>query len=863
MKPLNPVMAALLAAASATFASPGLAHAAKARPPKTPAGATRAPAADCLKALDDAGTDSVNALTCLVEKKPEARRDIGERLASLLQGKDPGRQYVADDLLKDETLMKGVLAVAREWPEKNAKTPAKVAVLYFVVGPETAELPAWAQVAALKTKFKPKMLWSDRFAEMMTSRHWSDAKQIKPSDAANSAVAFLEDAAAQAKAVLDDPRTKKAVEDSIAANETTGTVAPTVSGDGAPRNPLDGTGSGFGFEDLYVTGAEVRDVYGAKDDGFRRISMKIYSSRDANGNPINRIGIVDITPGDRDTPTGVRYLDISHTSKQTITFREGGRPYTVEVKPNGDVSLAREGMDGGATMTTTIQTLMDDRNRQIMASGTVKIPEKDGRTYYVLGQGGAKGSVMFFPADDVRADPHGEAHPALMGDISQVIGDGSTAPVSGKPDLGKLRNGDGYHLEYDERTHGWAVKPGPGDPPPTAKKDEPAAKPGQTPGGTTAPGGAADASTLEQAIALAKASGWVESDELNSGFSPEARAKIRLMTSDNAGKTGFNAVFDPSMKVPGNQSPIIIPSMELKNVRGLGDLVILTFPTMSQYYDYNAFAKFLVGDKTAQPRYIWTAESGVQDADSVELMLDMFAHHYPKVDPKLEGTVRQRIAKYAPSGGYHLSGKPVRVNLKVGDDVTREIWPRDIPKPSETGSNAGLTQQKGPGTVYTLAGGPDNGPFPASVSDGNWTRAQADEKSGIALYSGEETSLDGKGGSIQRKRWAIMVRYQKDSGTSRSKLITIFGEGADPDYFAKPKDLNMAGLAGQKLGDTAVLRMFTDSSDEGGGVAAYRNPSSAANARDPKANCVGPVLWWGNLTKALAQTACETDGKAD
>jgi hypothetical protein len=85
----------------------------------------------------------------------------------------------------------------------------------------------------------------------------------------------------------------------------------------------------------------------------------------------------------------------------------------------------------------------------------------DGEQYYVIGQGGGKGSLLFFPKEFLDRDPGGDAHPVLMGDVSQVLSDGSTAPIYGHPSLGNIY-GKRYHLELGNEGL-WRVIPGPGD----------------------------------------------------------------------------------------------------------------------------------------------------------------------------------------------------------------------------------------------------------------------------------------------------------------------------------------------------------------------------------------------------------------
>lgn len=870
MKPLKPVMAALLAASSAAFALPGIAF------------ADDAAHAQAVKDKDLLVPRYID----VIGRTPEARKGVGERLAKFVQGREPGKQYLTDGLLKDEKLLKSVLAVVKKWPEENKDKPGKVAKLYYVIGPEGADLPKWSPAEA-KGKFKPGLEWSGRLAEALKSAGWSDKKQVAQTDAANAIVAFLNDAADWAQKVLDDARTKEEGAGSVDRNDTTGAVVPTTGG---PRkNPLDASGAGFGFDDLYRTGAVTGKVYGPKDDGFRELSMKIYTVRNDDGTMQNMIGIVDIT--DPAAPYLPKYVPITAAGDQSITLRDGGRAYTVNIT-NGVVTVSRPDAkpgDGGAGLPpTSLGDLFKMRADQARASGTVRIPENGGQEYYVTGQADrigplARGEVLFFPKDALD-NPTGDPRllrPAAVAPVVMVDKDGVTVPVNWRPDLGSLPvgyNEDGtvktapFRLVFDARAKMWKVQAGAGDVDPATKK--PAAAPsapanpanpaGPTPSadGTTTPD-TSGATTLDQVIALAKQGGWSENDELNAAFDAETKAKLHIMAGTSEGKPAFAVFFDPSMGVKGNQFAFatVIGDQPLKKVRGLSHYVIMEYPKQAQYFDYRTFAKYVSGDKSAQPAYSWQETPGIQGVDDVDVALDMVRNNYKNVDPKLEGTVRARVKKYAPNGGYRLSGSAVTLGMTYGNDASREIWPKDLVKNPGTGNNDGMTEQKGPGTVYTLAGGQDVG-FPETMSEGGWKREQVDEKTGIALYSGEDTGLDSKGKATQYKRWAFMVRFKRDKDKpSRSRLITVFGEKGDNAYLAKPADLHMQGLADQEMGDTSILRMFINSTEAEGAISAYRTPASPGNAKDPARNCVGPVLWWG-MTKTQAEDACKTDSKA-
>jgi hypothetical protein len=142
-------------------------------------------------------------------------------------------------------------------------------------------------------------------------------------------------------------------------------------------------------------------------------------------------------------------------------MKDGGREYALRLSSSGDILLTRINTrygEGGA-LSTSLQELLAERNRQIMGQTTVMI---EGCAYYVLGQGDGAGSFLFFRKDDIDENPNGNAHPELMGYVAQVLSDGSTARISGHPRLGTLRNGDPFHLEFGDDGV-WRVVAGEGD----------------------------------------------------------------------------------------------------------------------------------------------------------------------------------------------------------------------------------------------------------------------------------------------------------------------------------------------------------------------------------------------------------------
>lgn len=220
------------------------------------------------------------------------------------------------------------------------------------------------------------------------------------------------------------------------------------------------------FDGMYRSGAKVADVYGPADDGYRTLSMKIYTFKLNDGALQSMLGIVDITPGDPATPYAPKFVPVTQSESTDFALKSGGRRYTLSVsmdQSQHDVLLTRQRFrpgEGGA-LSTSVEELARLRADQAATGDLVTI---GARQFYTLIQGGVHGSVLFFPREyiDARADIRDTLYlrPVAMGDVLKLDGDGLTVPMDGHPDIGMI-DGVAYHLEYDGAA--WSVVAGPGD----------------------------------------------------------------------------------------------------------------------------------------------------------------------------------------------------------------------------------------------------------------------------------------------------------------------------------------------------------------------------------------------------------------
>lgn len=229
-------------------------------------------------------------------------------------------------------------------------------------------------------------------------------------------------------------------------------------------------GTAFDFDGLYRRGAVVAYVWGPVDinSGYREISMKLYSIKQSDGSLLSMIGIVDIT--DPTHPYPPKLIPWYRDDPLHFQLKRGGREYVFRTwLENGlpMILFARQGAkDGeGGALSTSLEELYRVRADEAADGGLVTI---GARRFYTLGQGGSRGSVLFFSKETIdnrsgSADAR-ELRPEAMADVSEVDENGATVPVRGMPNIGVI-DGVAYHLERDASIGAWRVAPGNGDRP--------------------------------------------------------------------------------------------------------------------------------------------------------------------------------------------------------------------------------------------------------------------------------------------------------------------------------------------------------------------------------------------------------------
>lgn len=419
-----------------------------------------------------AAQDPINDLSGFIHKNPsKAAKDVGERLARLISQKE-GDDYLSAGLRGDASQVRRLEAQARAWAQGLVQDkPGDGAILLFVLGADGGG-PGWVTDPGLAAALaQEKTERRQLFLESM--KPWAGKMAgAKPKEEVG---AFLTDAVARSREVLSQARVKKEIFGNLAGMIGQDNADPVSSSGGGGARLNDAT-KGFSWESLYERGGVVMDI--TMGDVKRRMSMKIYTSPDAEGHLVDKIGIFDITYPNE--PFGRRF-GLSQGGEKTgvLDTRNPQSPkYTLKLTPTTDgdmaISFGNEELKGDV-IKTSLKELYEARARQAVAEGG-KI-SLDGKDFIVLGQGGAKGTLLFFPSDIEERLANGEnVKPELASEVNERSSDGRSVNVSGSPVLGKV--GDKfYRLVFNDKLKYWEVQEG--------KPDLPSSKPGE--GGSSTP----------------------------------------------------------------------------------------------------------------------------------------------------------------------------------------------------------------------------------------------------------------------------------------------------------------------------------------------------------------------------------------
>jgi len=866
MKPLNPIMAVLAIASVGVF--PLRALAADGVPPGV------------VIAVED--TNSITKLTDILSKNAVAKDDASARVADFLLLPDAAtnKTFVAADVG-----VKELQAVALDWAKKQ--TPGNLAMLYFVVGVGGPKAPDWVMNDDLlkKTVFPERKAEGrlrkalERFADPATA-------QIKKAKEKDDTIAFLNTALTAAQKIFDDPRPTPVVDASIDGNNNTGVKPP---------DTRRGAGSGLGaasqqytMKELYLDGAEVRDIAGAKDQHSRRISMKIYTRRDPVTNAlVNEIGIFDIT--DQNNIFGQRFPAGGGDQSFILDDRTPGhKRYELKFKtlPGGErqVVFGRPG-EGGSKIATTVSTLYNKRADQVAdLNNVVKVGDQE---FYVAPQGGKMGVLAMYPKGliDSRRGPGLDPRdliPGLYAEVSSRDADGrnQNAPrgALGGPHLGSV-GGKDYRLEFNAASGFWEVKDGPGNLPPKPKAE------GETSGGG---GGATDPATppgkpiAELEMLLLKLPECKKGDTAK--LAKDLEKTFGLVTCNKTNKPEDMEVFvlvpasvrtEQQMKyssitAEGNQ-----PAMHLLGGRMVDHYLVLQFDKQVHYLDLLKptargfdMAGFVADGKTGGD-----ANSGFKE---VPIFMDALSKYMGVTgqDTKALDEVPGRMAKmfggkpfvyiqasYRPEG----SGKQLVVNGAASGGGF-EVWPKFDP-PKGDGPESSQYASTGPANAMDgSVGSVDSALLDGIDLDKSMKGVAIHRTADIAIYQSKDPT-----GKSDPNQYFVMFRYDaldpkdpakpdgaKEKRTFRQKQFVVF-DSSNP----LPSGLGFQGLVGQTVIKDRVssgFRFIPGTNTERGVLAVFQEKQvSGENVKDKAANCVGPIIWWGFKDRDAALKVCRED----
>jgi tetratricopeptide (TPR) repeat protein len=224
-----------------------------------------------------------------------------------------------------------------------------------------------------------------------------------------------------------------------------------------------GQGTGFGWESLYRYGAVVQNMSFDASGNERTISLKIATYKE-NGFLHTYFEIFDST-----SPADIYHVKYSIDWRGTINVYLDDRtvPYkelvTLTITPYGDgdanITL-RPTNNASVSIKTSLNALLKELASQAVYGGqTMNV---GGRDFYILGQGGTIGSLLFFPPEIKNYLENGSVNdlmPKLVSNVDYLDSNHQTQYYMNS-DLGEV-NGTHYHLEYDGSF--WVAKPGRGE----------------------------------------------------------------------------------------------------------------------------------------------------------------------------------------------------------------------------------------------------------------------------------------------------------------------------------------------------------------------------------------------------------------
>lgn len=921
MTPRNPIMAAVLAAALG-LNSPGLSYAVETPQPQRPATPTCPPS--------ETETNSLNVLAAILHCEGAdgpAKRDIGNRLIAFVLSTDAqGPLFVSrallDSIPADKRTPEGIAAAAgteppgpyytaiREWTKRA--TPAEVAELYIVMG--DANPPAWVTShQRLRGSVRALSGPEDRRAGLVPglTRRWRDGNQGRipfQAEQLEQTSLFLFAAAADARGILNDPRTRAELRLSIETNVR----EPVVTAGPRPTRPGPVPQTGWQDPQYFTQGGAGGSLTGTgtRPDGSRGpvqapYYIKLESQRDAaTGALTNYVAVYD----NSENPPYIRRVPITARGEQAVQHGPDRWPLTLDIQPgeNGDynVSLRRSGArQAGNEIVTSISELARNRYEQAasmarMEDGSlsvVRIGDQD----YIAGRqiNGSAETVLFYPANADLANWRGLGARAAA---NVRVAQGTIGPPN--PDIGVV-SGNPFHLELENGA--WVVKPGRGTmPPPPAPA---ATNTGAGTGDPNSPAGVTDRR--------------VAADQTTGGnFTEDAQANAGL---DEATRTaGYRILSQPDPRNPQlKEYKILTPAGFLPNaderrrdnrtyggirptLKGLGHYVVwetiegavayqdllvratqTTAPTAEnpQGTTMEDFATVVQYDPQNRRIASVAAQQGqelrwLSDDIVIEHALRTYLGYVPGDANTVPaagapGNLTRAMAKvreYRGSSRYVIQGANASsiVLAKHPNAVaTSSVYPNIV---AAAATDNPATPPGSTGTVLdqaqALTSGDGSEPFASEIGLGATATRAALQKLGP---SGDISSAEARGSataalyrrtstpsSSSEAEWYVMIKFRetRPSGNTVSKTsaMGIFVGHPAPAVSA----VNVEGNTRYPTTGITVSSGARILPVQGTGQAKGAWILVPSAGTPSPTNCVSPVVWWGVTKEQAAEAGC-------
>lgn len=214
---------------------------------------------------------------------------------------------------------------------------------------------------------------------------------------------------------------------------------------------------------VYVDGGIQRDIYGPSDKTSRRISLRLYCDKDADGNVYNKLGIFDVTDS-RDIYGQYFSLagEFQHRNGTTFMLDDrtpGHRLYTLAITPTGPNTNIKFGRPGNADqITTTKDKLLAVRARHAFENGTRAY--LGSREFIVIKQLGTLPGLVFFHGDleqRLAAGDTNAAYATFFVKTMRRMDGGGWQTERGPLLIGEV-DGQTYELALNPQTNEWVIQ---------------------------------------------------------------------------------------------------------------------------------------------------------------------------------------------------------------------------------------------------------------------------------------------------------------------------------------------------------------------------------------------------------------------